>query len=126
MVPAGVLHATAGAVPLTAKTVSVAVVDLPKKPGTLTIQRLKVLIRPFVLATSLMWKTPARFVLGPCSGVPADRRRRREQDDEPIFYRLLFSGGPIDRKLSTRIADAIVNSFSVSGAAGAVTNRRRR
>jgi AcrR family transcriptional regulator len=30
----------------------------------------------------------------------------------PIFYRLLFSGGPIDRKLSTRIADAILDGFS--------------
>jgi hypothetical protein len=30
----------------------------------------------------------------------------------PIFYRLLFSGGPIDRKLSTRVADAILDGFS--------------
>ena len=30
----------------------------------------------------------------------------------PIFYRLLFSGGPIDRKLSTRIADAVLHGFS--------------
>jgi AcrR family transcriptional regulator len=30
----------------------------------------------------------------------------------PIFYRLLFSGGPIDRKLSSRIADAILDGFS--------------
>jgi AcrR family transcriptional regulator len=30
----------------------------------------------------------------------------------PLFYRLLFSGGPIDRKLSTRLADAILDGFS--------------
>jgi AcrR family transcriptional regulator len=30
----------------------------------------------------------------------------------PIFYRLLFSGGPIDRKLSTRVADAILDGFA--------------
>ena len=29
----------------------------------------------------------------------------------PIFYRLLFSGGPLDRKLSTRLADAILDGF---------------
>jgi len=39
----------------------------------------------------------------------------------PIFYRLLFSGGPIDRKLSTRIADAILDGFSP-----ATKNRVRR
>jgi AcrR family transcriptional regulator len=30
----------------------------------------------------------------------------------PLFYRLLFSGGPIDRKLSSRLADAILDGFS--------------
>ena len=30
----------------------------------------------------------------------------------PIFYRLLFSGPPIDRKLGTRLVDAIMDSFS--------------
>jgi AcrR family transcriptional regulator len=30
----------------------------------------------------------------------------------PIFYRLLFSGGPLDRKLSTRLADAILGAFA--------------
>jgi hypothetical protein len=30
----------------------------------------------------------------------------------PIFYRLLFSGGPIDRKLGTRLVDAVLNSFA--------------
>src|SRR5262245_18358964 len=39
----------------------------------------------------------------------------------PIFYRLLFSGGPIDRRLSTRIADAILDGFSP-----ATKNRVRR
>jgi AcrR family transcriptional regulator len=39
----------------------------------------------------------------------------------PLFYRLLFSGGPIDRKLSTRLADAILDGFSP-----AVTSRSPR
>jgi AcrR family transcriptional regulator len=30
----------------------------------------------------------------------------------PVFYRLLLSGGPLDRKLSTRLADAILDGFS--------------
>jgi AcrR family transcriptional regulator len=30
----------------------------------------------------------------------------------PLFYRLLFSGGPVDRKLSVRIADAILDGFA--------------
>ena len=30
----------------------------------------------------------------------------------PIFYRLLFSGGPIDRKLSVRIVDAVLDGFT--------------
>jgi hypothetical protein len=30
----------------------------------------------------------------------------------PLFYRLLFSGGPIDRRLCTRLADAILDGFS--------------
>ena len=30
----------------------------------------------------------------------------------PIFYRLLFSGGPIDRKLSVRIVDAVLEGFT--------------
>ena len=62
---------SAGAVPLTAKTVKFAVVAFPKKPGTDTIQLLKVRMRPFVFVMSLIWKTPARFVFGPCNGVPA-------------------------------------------------------
>src|SRR5262245_10611336 len=38
----------------------------------------------------------------------------------PIFYRLLFSGGPIDPKLSTRLADLILDAFA------ATRNQRRR
>jgi AcrR family transcriptional regulator len=30
----------------------------------------------------------------------------------PVFYRLLLSGGPLDRKLSTRLVDAILDGFS--------------
>src|SRR5215471_10076320 len=37
----------------------------------------------------------------------------------PVFYRLLFSGGPIDRKLSTRLADAILHAFAPARAAPA-------
>jgi hypothetical protein len=33
-------------------------------------------------------------------------------DTRAIFYRLLLSGGPIDRKLSVRIADAILDRFA--------------
>jgi hypothetical protein len=56
---------SAGAVPLTAYTVSLAWTFWPKKPGTLTIQLLKVRRRPLALETSLIWKTPARLVFGP-------------------------------------------------------------
>ena len=41
----------------------------------------------------------------------------------PIFYRLLFSGCPIDRKFSIRIADAILDGFSP---APSTSSRRRR
>jgi AcrR family transcriptional regulator len=45
----------------------------------------------------------------------------------PVFYRLLFSGGTIDRKLSTRLADAILDGFAPTPAAApAPTPRRRR
>ena len=30
----------------------------------------------------------------------------------PVFYRLLFSGGPLDRKLTNRLADAVLDGFS--------------
>src|SRR5262249_14612264 len=57
--------------PLTAYTVSVACVALPKNPGTVTSQLLNVCVRPFAWVTSLIWNTPARLVFGPCSGVPS-------------------------------------------------------
>src|SRR5262245_33961887 len=41
----------------------------------------------------------------------------------PIFYRLLFSSGPINRKLSTRLADAVLDGFSP--AAKTTTSRGR-
>src|SRR5215510_5687204 len=44
----------------------------------------------------------------------------------PVFYRLLFSGGPIDRKLSTRVADAILHGFAPEGAGAAARKPRRR
>src|SRR5262249_58132425 len=43
----------------------------------------------------------------------------------PIFYRLLFSGGPVDRKLSTRLADAILDGFAPTRSGRAATKRRR-
>src|SRR5215470_4214834 len=61
----------AGAVPLTAYTVRVARFALPKKPGLVTIQLLNVRLSPYARETSFTWKTPARFVFGPCSGVLA-------------------------------------------------------
>jgi hypothetical protein len=42
---------------------------LPKKPGTVTIQLLNARFTPRARAVSLIWKTPARLVFGPCSGV---------------------------------------------------------
>jgi len=44
----------------------------------------------------------------------------------PLFYRLLFSGGPIDRKLGTRLADAILDGFAPSTIAGTARRPRRR
>ena len=44
----------------------------------------------------------------------------------PLFYRLLFNGGPIDRKLTTRLADAILDGFSPSSKANSTRPRRRR
>jgi len=44
----------------------------------------------------------------------------------PIFYRLLFSGGPLDRKLSTRLADAILDGFAPARAAVTARKPRRR
>src|SRR5262249_31653927 len=44
----------------------------------------------------------------------------------PLFYRLLFSGTPIDRKLSTRIADAILDGFAPTRDAAPARPVRRR
>jgi hypothetical protein len=44
---------------------------VPKKPGEVTCQAFQVSRSPATLATVLSWNTPARLVLGPCSGVPA-------------------------------------------------------
>ena len=44
----------------------------------------------------------------------------------PVFYRLFFSGGPLDRKLSTRLADAVLDAFRPAGAAAPASKPRRR
>jgi hypothetical protein len=40
----------------------------------------------------------------------------------PILYRLLLSGPPLDRKLTTSLVDAVLDSFSPA----AMTKPRRR
>jgi len=37
----------------------------------------------------------------------------------PVFYRLLLSGGPLDRKQSIHLADAILHGFVPASAAAA-------
>jgi AcrR family transcriptional regulator len=49
----------------------------------------------------------ARGDLGP----DTDVRLAHELLLGPVFYRLLLSGGPLDRKLSTRLADAVLEAF---------------
>ena len=44
----------------------------------------------------------------------------------PLFYRLLFSGGPLDRKLSSHLADAILDGFRPARAATTTSKPRRR
>src|SRR5262245_3687070 len=44
----------------------------------------------------------------------------------PVFYRLLLSGGPLDRKQSTHLADAILHGFVPASAAAATPKPRRR
>jgi len=44
----------------------------------------------------------------------------------PLFYRLFFSGGPIDRKLSLRLADAVLDAFGPGDAASSASKPRRR
>ena len=41
----------------------------------------------------------------------------------PVFYRMLFSGGTIDRKLSNRLVDAVLDAFSPATTAS--KSRRR-
>jgi hypothetical protein len=44
----------------------------------------------------------------------------------PVFYRLLLSGGPLDRKLSTHLVDAVLDAFRPDRGAGATSKRPRR
>jgi AcrR family transcriptional regulator len=44
----------------------------------------------------------------------------------PILYRLLLSGPPLDRKLSTSLADAVLDSFSPDGRVRSAPSKRRR
>jgi len=44
----------------------------------------------------------------------------------PVFYRLLLSGGPLDRKQSIHLADAILHGFVPASAAAATAKPRRR
>jgi AcrR family transcriptional regulator len=44
----------------------------------------------------------------------------------PVFYRLLFSGGPINRKLGTRLADAVLDGFAPRPRGGNRTQRTRQ
>jgi AcrR family transcriptional regulator len=43
----------------------------------------------------------------------------------PILYRLLLSGPPLDRKLTTSLVDAILDSFTPDGRAHSAPSRRR-
>jgi AcrR family transcriptional regulator len=43
----------------------------------------------------------------------------------PILYRLLLSGPPLDRKLTTSLADAVLDSFSPDGRARNASSKRR-
>jgi AcrR family transcriptional regulator len=43
----------------------------------------------------------------------------------PILYRLLLSGPPLDRKLTTSLADAVLDSFSPDARARSAPSRRR-
>jgi AcrR family transcriptional regulator len=44
----------------------------------------------------------------------------------PVFYRLLLSGAQLDRKLSTRIVDAVLGAFAPPGGTTESQRRRRR
>jgi AcrR family transcriptional regulator len=43
----------------------------------------------------------------------------------PILYRLLLSGPPLDRKLTTSLVDAVLDSFTPDGRAHSAPSRRR-
>ena len=43
----------------------------------------------------------------------------------PILYRLLLSGPPLDRKLTTSLVDAVLDSFSPDGSARPKPSKRR-
>jgi AcrR family transcriptional regulator len=43
----------------------------------------------------------------------------------PILYRLLLSGPPLDRKLTTGLADAVLDSFSPDGRGRNASSKRR-
>jgi AcrR family transcriptional regulator len=43
----------------------------------------------------------------------------------PLLYRLLLSGPPLDRKLTTSLVDAVLDSFSPDGRARPMPSRRR-
>jgi len=43
----------------------------------------------------------------------------------PILYRLLLSGPPLDRRLTTSLADAVLDSFSPDGRVRPMPSRRR-
>ena len=43
----------------------------------------------------------------------------------PILYRLLLSGGPLDRKLGTKLVDAILDGFTPRTASSAGSARKR-
>ena len=55
----------------------------------------------------------------------ADVRLVHELLVGPILYRLLLSGPPLDRKLTTSLADAVLDSFSPHGRARSAASRRR-
>jgi AcrR family transcriptional regulator len=42
----------------------------------------------------------------------------------PLFYRVLFSGGPLDRKLSTSVVDAVLDAFALHGPPTTGSKRR--
>jgi hypothetical protein len=44
----------------------------------------------------------------------------------PIFYRLFFSGGPIDRKLGARLVDAILQAFAPRSERAPLREKDRR